>query len=418
MGRAFSQQERAVAERRRVSSGAESIVEPFPPVERLIGVLRSLLACLVALIAACGDLSSGQAGALASASPAAVATSQPLDCLALGQLPTAPAPPLAVADLGDGTQRVTSAYGGYSLIAPKAWSVTGSFAGGIEPLYGQAHLASFDRQKVQTPRPEAGYMLPPEVGINLDIEVWQNTLREPLDRYAMGVSIGPDQVGVVPGGPVTIDGRPAYRLTIQDERRFQPTNAPLITTRQTRAVWLVPTTRDDRLIVVAATPAESSLFGLAERAVATLRVTAPVPSTKPVTVQRSEIVKQWTIGPGGAQIAGRRVAAKLMTYAEASAAMNGPHTADANAPHAIGNPRIDHDPDDLYWLVAVSGPDLPQGRGGGPGAASSPAPTAWILYDTSATGGTSSGTGAQYAGASAASGTWPLGFDSLPDRCR
>ena len=386
---------------------------------RLIGVHRSLLVCLVTLIAACGDLSSGQAGPLSSASPAAaVATTQPLDCLALGQLPTRPVPPLAVIDLGDGTQRVTSAEGGYSFVAPKAWSVTGSFSGAIDPLYGQAHLASFDRQKVQTPRPEAGYMLPPAVGINLDIEVWQNPLREPLDRYAMGVSIGPDQVGVVPGGPVTIDGRPAYRLTIQDERRFQPTNAPLITTRQTRAVWLVPTTRDDRLLVVAATPAESPLLALVERAVATLQVTTPIASEKPVTVLRSEIVKQWTIGTDGAQIAGRRVAAKLMTYAEASAALNGPHTADANAPHAIGIPRIDHDPDDLYWLVAVSGPDLPQGRGGPPGAQSSPPPTAWILYDVSATGRNLSGTGTQYAGASASSGTWPTGFDALLDRCR
>jgi hypothetical protein len=382
-------------------------------------VHRLPLICLVALIAACGDLASGQAGAHASASPSAAAsTTQPLDCVVLGQLPATTAPPLAVADLGDGTQRVTSADGGYSLIAPVAWSVTGGFAGGIESLYGQAHLASFDRQKVQTPRPEAGYMLPPEIGMNLDLEVWQNPLREPLATYAKTVSIGPDQVAVVPVGPVTIAGRPAFRLTIQDERRFQPTNAPLITTRQTRAVWLVPTTRDDRVIVIAATPAESPLLALAERAVATLRVTAPVTVTKPVTVQRSEIVKQWTTGTDGNPIAGRRVAAKLMTYAQASAALNGPRTADAtNAPQSVGIPRIDHDPDDLFWLVAVSGPDLPQGRGGPPGAQSSPPPTAWILYDTSATGRGLSGTGAQYAGASAASGTWPLGFDPLPDLC-
>jgi len=63
--------------------------------------------------------------------------------------------------------------------------------------------------------------------------------------------------------------------------------------------------------------------------------------------------------------------------------------------------------------VAVSGPDLPQGRGG-PAGARSPAPTAWILYDTSGTGGTQSGTGQQIATA----GTWPPGFDALPDRCR
>jgi len=319
--------------------------------------------------------------------------------------------------LGDGTRRITSADGGYSITAPTEWSVTGSFSGGIEPLFGQVHLGSFDRQRVQTPRPEAGFMLPPSVGINLDIEIWQNPTREPLERYALGVGIGPDQVAVVPGGSVTLDGRAAYRFTIQDERRFQPANAPLIATRQTRAVWLVPTTREDRLIVIAATPAESPLLAVAETAVASLRVTSPVVSSKPVILQRGEIVKQWTTGKDGAPISGRRVSAKLMTYAEANAAMMAPHTTEANAPRAIGIPRIDHDPDALFWLVAVSGPGLPQGRGG-PAAAGSPPPTAWMLYDVSAIGGRAAGTGAQYAGATGASGTWPLGFDALPDRCR
>lgn len=382
---------------------------------------RLLAACLVALAVSCGSLPSGQAGAWpsarSSASSATGAAPAPTDCVALAKLPDRPAPPLAMADLGNGIQRITSADGGYSLSAPKAWSVTGSFAGGIEPLFGQVHLASFDRRQVQTPRPEAGYMLPPEVGINIDIEVWQNPLRQPLDRYAAGMSIGPDQIAVLPGHPVTIDGQSAYRFTIQDERRFQPQNAPLIATRQTRAVWLIPTTREDRIIVAAMTPAESPLLALAEQAVATLHVTDPVVSTRPVTVQRSDIVKRWTTGADSAPIAGRRVVAKLMTYAEANAAAMGPRTAGANAPQAVGILRIDHDPDGLVWLVAVSGPDLPPGRRG-PMAAGSPPPTAWILYGTSATGGTNYGTGAQYAGASATSGTWPTGFDALPDRCR
>ena len=339
------------------------------------------------------------------------------ECVELARLPDRPAPPLALVELGQGTRRITSADGGYSITAPAAWSVTGSFAGAIEPLFGQVHLGSFDRQRVQTPRPEAGYMLPPEVGINLDIEIWQNPKREPLERYALGVGIGPDQVAVVPGGPVTLDGRAAYRFTIQDERRFQPANAPLIATRQTRAVWLVSTTREDRLIVIAATPAESPLLALAETAVASFRVTSPVVSSKPVTLQRREIVKQWTTSTDGAPIAGRRVSAKLMTYAEASAAMMAPHTTEANAPRGIGIARIDHDPDGLFWLVAVSGPGLPQGRGPAL-AAGSPAQTAWMLYDVSATGGSAAGTGTQYAGGSASSGTWPLGFDALPDRCR
>jgi hypothetical protein len=67
-------------------------------------------------------------------------------------------------------------------------------------------------------------------------------------------------------------------------------------------------------------------------------------------------------------------------------------------------------------MVAVSGGDLPQGRGGGParfGASGTPAPTTWILYDTSATGDNTGSTGMQIA----TQGTWPPQFDALPDGC-
>ena len=104
-----------------------------------------------------------------------------------------------------------------------------------------------------------------------------------------------------------------------------------------------------------------------------------------------------------------------MTYAEAGAAMSYRDGA-PGTPTANGLLRVDHDPDELFWLVAVSGPDLPQGRGGPyrPNA-SPPPPTAWILFETAATaGGRSASTGAQYSVA----GTWPAGFDALPDRCR
>ena len=92
-------------------------------------------------------------------------------------------------------------------------------------------------------------------------------------------------------------------------------------------------------------------------------------------------------------------------------------TSTGGGPGSRAVPRMDHDPDALYWVVAVSGPDLPQGRGG-PMAAGSPAPTAWILYDTPATTDSLSGTGAQYVGAGPATPAWPVGFDDLPDRCR
>jgi len=270
-------------------------------------------------------------------------------------------------------------------------------------------------------------MLPPEVGIRLDLELWWNPDHLPPDRYAQGVRIGPDQVAVLPGTMVTVAGRPAYRFTIQDERRFQPSSAPLITVRQTRAAWLVPTLRDDRMLVIAATPAESDLLPVVERAVATVAIAPGIRPEAPVTYQRSDILKKWLLDKDGNVIPGRRVEAKLMTYAEASDALNAPHVASASGASASGAltgggpgsraiPRMDHDPDALYWVVAVSGPDLPQARFG-PQGAPSPALTTWILYDTPATTGSISGTGTQYASAGTTTPAWPIGFDQLPDRC-
>ena len=371
-------------------------------------VALAIVLALSACTAATAEQTGGRASAGASTtSPQSAAA----DCVLVGSVAPQPALALGISDLGDGTKRVINADGGYSVIVPAAWLITASL-GGIAPLFGQTHVSSFDPRTVPTARPEAGTILPPEAGIHLDIELWSNPRRDSLDRYTEGVRIGGDQIGVLPGRRVTVDGRAAYRFTIQDERRFQPSSGPLIATRQTRAVWLVPTDRDDRLLVIVATPAESSLLWVVERAVDTLRMSAPATPAYGVTVQRSEILKPWLMGKDD-PISGRRAEAKLMTYTEASAALNAPVSADPNAPRVVGLLRIDHDPEDLFWVVAVSGPGLPEGRGGPFGQPSRP-PTAWILYAVSATGDRNASTGAQYA----SQGTWPPGFDALPDRCR
>jgi hypothetical protein len=329
----------------------------------------------------------------------------------LGALSPAPVPPLEVTDLGNGSKRVTSAEAGYSLVVPAPWLVSGSSSGALNPSYGQAHLSSYDPRAAPTPRPEAGTILPPEVGIRFDIEMWANPLREPPDVYARQVRIGPDQTAVLPGSWLSIAGTAAYRATIQDERRFQPTSGPLIATRQTRAVWVVPSPRPDRVLILYATPAESALLPLVERAVSSLQLAMPKSAVLPVTYQRSEILRKWLFDKSGAPIAARRIEAKLMSYAEASAALNAPPTG-SSGPFPMGIPRIDRDPEELFWLVAVSGPDLPQGRGGL--RAGTPLPTAWILYDTPATSDRLDLTGTQFA----TIGVWPPGFDSLRDRCR
>lgn len=375
---------------------------------------------LVLALAACGDLNADRPGGALSAPSRSASTGSPApnaDCVTLGAVGPRPAPLLDITDLGDGAKRATSTEAGYSIVVPSAWLTSGSFSGALAPMFGQFHATSFDPRTAPTPKPEAGNILLPEVGIHLDIELWSNPLRQPLDRYAQDVRIGPDQIGVLPGSAATLAGRGAYRFTIQDERRFQPASGQVIATRQTRSVWLVPTTRDDRLLVIAATPAESALLATVERALATLKVTAPVTPVYGVTVQRSEVLKQWRIGTDGGPIPGRRAEAKLMTYTEANAALMAPTSSDPNAPHALGLPRIDHDPDDLFWVVSVSGPGLPEGRSGPPGPGSSPRtapPTTWMLYDISATGDRNVSTGGQYA----TQGTWSPVFDALSDRCR
>lgn len=339
------------------------------------------------------------------ASPAGVA-----DCVALAAIPPVPVAPLDIRDLGDGTRRVSSAEGGYAIVVPGHWLVSGSWAGGLEPSFAQTHMSSYDPKAAPTSRPEAGTILPPEVGIRFDIELWANPLNESPDVYAKRLHIGPDQVAVLPGSYVNVNGQQAYRLTIQDERRFQPTTGPLITTRQTRAVWFVPSPRADRMLLLYATPAENALLATVERAVGTLQVMPPASAVVPVTKQRSEIRDQWLVGKSG-PIAGRRVEAKLMTYAEASIALHGRQGTSPATP--MGILRIDRDPDELFWLVAVSGPDLPQGRGG-PDGAGTPPPTSWMLYNAPATDArVSGGTGGLYS----SSGNWPPQFDALPDRC-
>ena len=82
--------------------------------------------------------------------------------VALAAITPVTVPPLGSTDLGDGTKRVTSPEGGYTVVVPSAWRVTASAAGGSEPQFGQAHLSSYDPRTAPTGRPEAGGMMPPE----------------------------------------------------------------------------------------------------------------------------------------------------------------------------------------------------------------------------------------------------------------
>lgn len=324
-------------------------------------------------------------------------------CDALARIAPVIVPPLATADIGDGTKRITSAEGGYEIVIRSDWPIAPGVLG--QAAFGQAHITSYVPKAAPTPDPER-WMLPPEVGIALDIQVWANPQRESLEQYARRVHIGSDQMSVDPGAALTVGGRPAYRFTIRDEHRFQPADRPLVVTQQTRIVWLIQSLRPDRVLVAYATPGESALLPEVERAVSAMRITQPAAAQRPITVSRDEILGKWLVDKSGAAIPGRRAEAKLMTYAEAG----GVFSQGSGLPNGLY--RVDHDPEDLYWVVAVSGPDLPVGRGG-PAGAASPAPTRWIMFYAPATDAPPGSTGTQIS----SQGSWPPNFDALRDRC-
>jgi len=317
-----------------------------------------------------------QAGAPSSPipPPSIAASTATSNCDVLARISHAPAPPLETVDLGNGTKRVTSAEAGYTIAAPASWFVSSSFfvSSGVpgvlnsSPSFGQAHLTSYDPTKIDRASQIASAgMLSPDLGIRLDVELWRNPKLETPEDYAKNVHIGADQYAVLPGHAVTIAGQRAYQTTIQDEHRFQAATGPLDVTRQTRLLWLVPVLRQDRMLVLYATPGESALRSHVDSMVAQLQISQPVVSQLPVINQRDAILRRWLYDKNGAPLAGRRVEAKLTTYAESNPAMSGSL-----------NLRIDRDPEELFWIVAVSGPDLPQPRGGP--MQYSPVPTTWI----------------------------------------
>ncbi len=295
--------------------------------------------------------SHADAGGKASpTTPVAASAQATQNCDVLGRITPAPAPPLAITDLSNGTQRITSAEAGYSIVAPASWLVWSSLLAPFgtlnsTPSFGQAHLSSYDPKSVDsTSVLSSGRMLSPGVGIRLDIELWLNPKLDTPEDYAKNVLIGPDQNAVLPGRALTIAGQRGYQTTIQDEHRFQPTTGLLEVTRQTRLLWLMPALRQDRMLVIYATPGESALRSQVEAAVTTLRISQPINAQLPVTNQRDTILRQWLYDKSGAPIAGRRVEAKLITYTDSNAAMGGGSLL-----------RIDRDPDELFWIVAVSG---------------------------------------------------------------
>src|SRR5919201_3909557 len=184
----------------------------------LVVVIAGALALATGLNAVRGQVAATPAAetAAGAGSPTGAAAA---NCVVLGQVAPKIAPPLAVADLANGTQRITSAEGGYALVLTATW-VEKAGGIGITPAFGQLQATSYDPKTAPTPDPER-WMLPPEVGISLAVQVWANPDHEAVDRYADHIFIGPDEKAREAGSLTSIDGWPAYRFTIRDEHRFQ-----------------------------------------------------------------------------------------------------------------------------------------------------------------------------------------------------
>lgn len=380
---------------RRTSSGAR--------IARLLFAGLGSAAVMLLAIAAGQSLLAYRVGtpaALASSTPAPT----PARCDALASIAPAPAAPLAVTDLGIGQKRVTSEEGGWSLEVPASWIVQPGLLG--SRAFGQAAITSYDPTGLDYSGMIGPNMHPPTLGVRLHVEVWENPSGQTPEQYAASLRIAPDQVELRDGGSVALAGTTAYRATVQEDRRFQrEPNAPIESTKQSRMLWVVPTLRADRLLVLYAWPLENPLWRTAEAIVSTLRLSPPVASRVPVLHHRDEVLRPYLFDKSGAPIPGRRAEAKLVTYAESLA-------------HGVARPawRIDRDPDELVWIVAVSGPDLPIRRSGpfreGGGT---PAPIRWMVAIAPATGD-APGPGS-WSQASPV-GDWPSYFDAITDRCR
>lgn len=361
-------------------------------------------AAIIVLAAAAGQFllayRSGTSTALGSPTPSPSAT--PARCEVLAHLAPAPVPPLTSTDAGNGMKRVTSAEGGWSLEVPASWFVNPGFLGGL--ALGQAAITSYELKGLDYSGMIGPNMLPASTGVRLHVELWSNPSRDAPEQFAPSVRIGGDQTTLVDGAAVVLGGQRAFRVVLEEERRQErEPGGPIVAMRQSRALWVVPSLRPDRMLVIYAWPRENALITSAERIVSTLVLTQPVPPRMPVLAQRDEIVRRWLFDEKtGEPIPGRRAEAKLVTYAEANGAMG--------AGALPGGGRIDRDPEELFWVVAVSGDGLPTGRGSLLATAS---PTRWLLYITPATNDRMEMTGAAFG----AQGDWPPFFDALADRC-
>jgi len=326
-------------------------------------------------------------------------------CDGLSGMAPAPRVPLSIKDLGNGSTRVVSAEGGWSLLVPSAWSVRPGIFG--YPGFGQASISSYNPDGLPY-RGNIGHgFLPPATGVRIHVEVWANPKSLVPVQYAASLGIFGDQVGFEAERSIPLGGQLAFRAVVKEERLLgHDVNGPIFT-RQSRLLWVVPTPASDRLLVLYAWPRENQLIASADSIVSTLSLSPPLVARVPVKYSRDQVLHKWRYDANGESIRGRRAEAKLMTEGDFTRALPGISSA-FGLDLVNRSLRIDQDPGKLLWIVAVSGGDL------GHDWLQSPPQYRWILSTAAATSETLPTDLTIFS----TGGDWPSVFDGLTDLCR
>jgi len=286
-----------------------------------------------------------------------------------------PTPTLAVAPAPGGLARAENAAGGWSLAVPDGW---------------WPQRWGFGGAMFWTHDPDLGIASP---GLSLNwpgtsvvrVEIWVN----PDHLDATGYAREYFRTGA---SPMTIAGREGATFTV--DRGAQPPDNHGLVERE----WIVPTLFDGRMLVITATPADTAYRQEVDALVASIALSSPLPASQKPDITRQQVLDRWV----GAKVKQQptRVEAKLVRFEDVNA-------------RGLGNgmARLDRDPRQLVWVVAVSLKGLPDSGFGGRGLVDT-GPQKWTAYVTPAFS-TDSGDGlwSQYS----ANGDWPDWFDALVD---
>ena len=313
--------------------------------------------------------------------------------------PTSPYPtpvvPVDYTVTAQGQSAVVKSEGGWSISVPREWFVSSDavrFGAAVLTNYQPDVYGSYTH--VVMPQAPAR--------MRLTVEMWSNDQHAALGDWVDRAFAGGMTRAVSARSSTTLAGKEAVVLT--DEQNIGPPPHG----QQISRVWIVPRD-DDTMLVVHALPFDSTALGDAERALATLQLTAPLSAPK-ATVTKDAAIATATNQLTGAQGAKPgpiaridRTEAKLVRWTDIRSIV-GPFQGPGPGP-------LSAEPQAPIWVVAVAG-DLGMTSGicRGLGACPSPAPIRWSVSFVDARTGVVRWT------QSAGPGDWPAFFDALPDR--